>query len=170
MTTIASLTRPIADPRQPGQLPIDIERAKQLPAVPARVANAPRDLLLDIIRNTGSYLSGMRTVANRADMAAKIGPLIRQQLESGNGFAGLDMRAMGGTGPSIVFSDGSAMSVHEIPAMARRAGMAKGNGLVLIRDGMSGLLSSNNYDTYQQLVWASRATGLHIEIVSDGRS
>lgn len=171
MTAIASLTRPIVDPRPAGQLPFDLDIAtvKQPPAVPVRVANAPLDLLFDIIRNPGNFLRGERTVANRADMALKIGPLIRQQLQSGSGVAGLNLRAMG-TGPSIVFSDEYAMSVHEIPAMARLAGMPRGSTLVLVRDGMSGVLSINGYDAYQQFVWASGNTGLNIIVHSDGTS
>jgi hypothetical protein len=169
MIAAVASARPVSDVRLPSNLLNQPDHSQRASPTPIRVANTPRDLLLDIIRDTGGYLSGQRTVANRADMQAKIAPLIQRQLQSGNGFAGLDLRAMG-TGPSIVFSDGYAMSVHELPAMARRAGMAKGNGLVMIRDGMSGLLSSNKYDTYQQLVWASRNTGLFIEVVTDGRS
>jgi hypothetical protein len=168
MTAIASLNRPSAAPRPPGQLPTDIDRTESPRPVPDRVANALLDFLHDFTRNTRSFLSGERTVANRADMVMKIAPLIREQLQSGNSVAGINLRASG-TGPSIVFSDGFAMSVHEIPAMARLAGMPRGSTLVLVRDGMSGVLSTNGYDTYQQFVWASRNTGLRIVVHSDDK-
>jgi hypothetical protein len=166
MAAIASLSGTKSDLSPPANL---LNQVKPNITTPVRVANVPRDVFFDAIRDPWGYLSGQRKVVNRVDMQAKITPLIQRQLKSGNGFAGLDLRAMG-SGSSIAFRDGFAMSVHEIPAMARRAGMDKGNALVLIRDGMSELLANNRYETYQQLVWASKHTGLFIEVVTDGRS
>jgi hypothetical protein len=136
---------------------------------PRLLANAGLEWCLDVLNNPFAYLSGQRSVANRAAMAKKIIPLIRRQLKSGRGLAGLDLR-MWGSGPSIVFADGRAMSIHELPRMARAAGMVPGNVLVVIRDGLADVLNNRQDDTYQQFVWASRATGLRIEVVTDGRS
>ena len=67
---------------------------------------------------------------------------------------------MWGSGPSIVFANGRAMSVHELPRMARAAGMSPGNVLVVLRDGLADVLNNPQYDTRLQFLWASQATGL----------
>jgi hypothetical protein len=150
------------------QLPMPLEpRTKR--ESPTLLAHAASEWFEDVLRDPIGYLTGQRSVANRVDMAKKIIPIIRWQLKSGRGLAGLDLR-MWGSGPSIVFADGRAMSVHELPRMARAAGMLPGNVFVVMRDGLADVLNNHQYDTHSQFVQASRVTGLRIEVVTDGRS
>jgi hypothetical protein len=156
-----------------GAQPLRTQRPMPLdninPAPPRLLVNASSELFLDFFRDPFPYLSGQRSVKNRDDMAKKMMPLVQEQLKSGRGLAGLDLR-MWGSGPSIVFANGRAMSVHELPRMARAAGMSPGNVLVVLRDGLADVLNNPQYDTRLQFLWASQATGLYIEVVTDGRS